>query len=146
MRRAPSEELLAFECGGQQWVWEVCLPLLQLDDDGKGVCVEGLEVGNKMTRAGEENSQKTINSISSRSSSNNNNKSAKVDLDFVEALLREVEGRGLPAPGPIEQRWTRASTACMSPAYTHAPGGPFAAFSWVGIIMYVSHPPEVSAI
>ena len=38
------------------------------------------------------------------------------DTEFVMALLSEIERAGIPAPAPIEQRWTARSTAPMSPA------------------------------
>ena len=48
-------------------------------------------------------------------------------------LLDAVESRGLPAPAPVEQRWTCGSPSAMSPVA----GGPSDLFSWVGIVMYV---------
>jgi hypothetical protein len=49
----------------------------------------------------------------------------------------------MPAPSPIEQRWTSASTSPLSPASvgTHdveTYDTKNALFSWVGIIMYLS--------
>jgi L-galactono-1,4-lactone dehydrogenase len=108
---APSDQKLQFDCGGQQWVYEVCFPTGSY----------GLPNSNSM--------------------------------DFVEELLQEIESRGLPAPSPIEQRWTRSSSSPLSPAYvvsssSSSPneGGErrkksyatqSALFSWVGIIMYL---------
>jgi len=97
---APSDQKLQFDCGGQQWVYEVCFP-----------------VGTY---------------------GRPNHKS----IDFVEELLEEIESSGLPAPSPIEQRWTSGSTSPLSPASV----GPRphesydtknALFSWVGVIMYL---------
>jgi L-galactono-1,4-lactone dehydrogenase len=96
----PSDQLLQFDCGGQQWVYEVCFP------------------------AG------TYGMPSSSS------------MDFVDELLKEIETSGIPAPSPIEQRWTGASKSPLSPASV----GPHdvesydtknALFSWVGVIMYL---------
>ena len=42
--------------------------------------------------------------------------------------------QNIPAPAPLEQRWTCASSAAMSPAGS---GNPRALFSWFGIIMYL---------
>lgn len=75
-RIKPSDELLQFDCGGQQWVWEVCFPT---------GCYEN----------------------------NNGN-----DMKFMEDLLNEIELHGIPAPAPIEQRWTSSSSSLMSPAYS----------------------------
>eukprot|EP00939_MAST-03C_sp_MAST-3C-sp1_P001413 g1413.t1 len=56
------------------------------------------------------------------------------DIDFVEGLLDRIEASGIPAPAPIEQRWTGRSEAVMSPAHsTNADD----IFTWVGIIMYL---------
>lgn len=61
------------------------------------------------------------------------------DLDFVRDTLALVRARSLPAPGPIEQRWSCGSAAPMSPA--HSPADPQQQLhSWVGIIMYL--PPQ----
>ncbi len=88
-----SDGVLAFDCGGQQWVWEVAMPL----------------------KSG-----------------------AAVEIDFVERILAAVESERLPAPAPIEQRWTRGSSAAMSPAGPdEVRGVNDALFSWVGIIMYM---------
>lgn len=42
-------------------------------------------------------------------------------------------GVQIPAPSPIEQRWTSGSSASMSPAA----GPPDSVHSWVGVIMYL---------
>jgi L-galactono-1,4-lactone dehydrogenase len=52
----------------------------------------------------------------------------------VKKLLKLLEDSKIPAPAPIEQRWTARSTAPMSPAYSSSPDD---VFSWVGIIMYL---------
>lgn len=91
-RIKPSDELLQFDCGGQQWVWEVCFPT---------GCYEN----------------------------NNGN-----DMKFMEDLLNEIELHGVPAPAPIEQRWTSSSSSLMSPAYSPKQDD---LHCWVGIIMYL---------
>ncbi len=58
------------------------------------------------------------------------------DLDYVEELLSRVERQGIPAPSPIEQRWTASSRSALSPALAPA-GAPDTLFSWVGVIMYL---------
>lgn len=55
------------------------------------------------------------------------------DLAYMDDLLRLIKQRGVPAPAPIEQRWTAASSAALSPAG----GPPGSLFSWVGVIMYL---------
>ena len=55
------------------------------------------------------------------------------DMDFMAELLDAVERAGVPAPSPIEQRWTSGSSSPMSPA-----AGPADSLHcWVGIIMYL---------
>ena len=91
-RVAKSDEILGFDCGGQQWVLEVCFPAGTVDEpNGR-------------------------------------------DIDFVLELQQAILDQGLPAPAPIEQRWTARSTSPMSPAFS---ADPSAFFSWVGIIMYL---------
>ena len=97
---APSEQKLQFDCGGQQWVYEVCF------------------------RSGTYGMPGT-NSV-----------------DFMEELLQEIESFGLPAPAPIEQRWTSGSRSPLSPASVGSHekdsyDSNSALFSWVGVIMYL---------
>ncbi|GAB2267155.1 hypothetical protein Dimus_002140 [Dionaea muscipula] len=87
-----SDEILGFDCGGQQWVSEICFPTGTLA-----------------------------------------NPSFK-DLEYIEELKQLIEKEGIPAPAPIEQRWTARSTSSMSPASST---GEDDVFSWVGIIMYL---------
>ena len=49
--------------------------------------------------------------------------------------MQQIEEAGVPAPSPIEQRWTASSSAPMSPAAER--GHPDTVHSWVGIIMYL---------
>ena len=51
----------------------------------------------------------------------------------MQDLLQLVQRHGVPAPAPIEQRWTAGSAAPMSPAA----GDPRSLHSWVGVIMYL---------
>jgi L-galactono-1,4-lactone dehydrogenase len=59
------------------------------------------------------------------------------DLDFVEGILRLIDEKKIPAPSPIEQRWTAPSSSPLSPA-SEKPGVEVPPmYSWVGIIMYL---------
>jgi L-galactono-1,4-lactone dehydrogenase len=87
-----SSNILGFDCGGEQFVYEVCFPVGTLSE-----------------------------------------KSGK-DLEFMEKLLKLIEMNQIPAPSPLEQRWTSRSTSKMSPAYSENPNE---IFCWVGIIMYI---------
>ncbi|KAL6138024.1 hypothetical protein ACLB2K_063312 [Fragaria x ananassa] len=87
-----SDEILGFDCGGQQWVSETCFP------------------------AG------TIAKPSMK------------DLEYIEDLKQLIEKEEIPAPAPIEQRWTASSKSPMSPASSLKEDN---IFSWVGIIMYL---------
>ena len=90
-----SDRVLGFECGGQQWVSEVCFP-----------------AGAKGTPDGR-------------------------DLEYAKHVLNLIEEHQIAAPAPLEQRWTAASSAPMSPAHSRARDD---IFSWLGIIMYL--PPD----
>eukprot|EP00904_Undaria_pinnatifida_P005032 jgi/Undpi1/1659/HiC_scaffold_11.g05049.m1 len=57
------------------------------------------------------------------------------DLDYMTELMSLIETEGVPAPAPIEQRWTASSSSRMSPA--HDKKSPETLFSWVGVIMYL---------
>lgn len=50
-------------------------------------------------------------------------------------LMEAIEAGDIPAPAPIEQRWTSSSRANMSPAAS--PDNLDIVHSWVGIIMYL---------
>ena len=56
------------------------------------------------------------------------------DLEYMRELLSEIESSNLPAPSPIEQRWSLRSTSLMSPAHS---AGARDLHSWGGIIMYL---------
>ena len=86
-----SDEILGFDCGGEQWVYEVAFP-----------------VGTQQSPNGS-------------------------DIQYMEELLKLVKKWNIPAPSPIEQRWTSGSSSSMSPAS----GESESLFSWVGIIMYL---------
>ena len=64
------------------------------------------------------------------------------DLQYMEDLLNKLEAAKIPAPSPIEQRWTCGSASHMSPAGAASQEGDSQdhLFSWVGIIMYL--PPD----
>ncbi|KAJ7976684.1 L-galactono-1,4-lactone dehydrogenase [Quillaja saponaria] len=87
-----SDEILGFDCGGQQWVSETCFPTGTL------------------------------------------NKPSMKDLEYIEELKQLIEKEEIPAPAPIEQRWTTSSKSPMSPASSSSAED---IFSWVGIIMYL---------
>ncbi|KAL5708333.1 L-galactonolactone dehydrogenase [Ranunculus cassubicifolius] len=87
-----NDELLGFECGGQQWVSETCFPVGTLA------------------------------------------KPNMKDLEFMEELKQLIHSQNIPAPVPIEQRWTSRSKSLMSPASSSTEDE---IFSWVGIIMYL---------
>ncbi|CAM8949037.1 unnamed protein product [Rhodiola kirilowii] len=87
-----SDEILGFDCGGQQWVSENCFPAGTLA------------------------------------------KPNMKDLEYIDELKQLIEKEEIPAPAPIEQRWTARSKSSMSPASSSSEDD---IFSWVGIIMYL---------
>lgn len=103
-----SDEILGFDCGGQQWVSEVAFHA-------------STPPAGAAARAA-----RWLSSLVSPP--------AQRDLDYVADVLRLVEEEGIAAPAPIEQRWTTASRSPMSPV--HHPD-PASVHSWVGIIMYL---------
>ena len=98
-----SDEILGFDCGGQQCVLETCFPVAESLD--------------KIPEGGRSK-----------------------DLDYIRTLLKEIEKSKIPAPSPIEQRWTSGSSSALSPSV----GSPSSVHCWVGTIMYL--PSESSAV
>ena len=86
-----SDEILGFDCGGQQWVSETCFPAGTLA------------------------------------------KPNMKDIQYIEEVLQLIEKEQVPAPAPIEQRWTTSSKSLMSPAYSSAEDD---IFSWVTFCLY----------
>mmetsp|Transcript_5477 Transcript_5477/g.23253 ORF Transcript_5477/g.23253 Transcript_5477/m.23253 type:complete len:299 (+) Transcript_5477:494-1390(+) len=116
MRVDWSDKILGFDCGGQQWVSEVSI----------------LGFG----KASEEDSN-----LSSRSRfvqvafpCGSKEKPSTSDLDFIDDVKKIIEEEKIPAPAPIEQRWTSASSSYLSPVWS---SDMESVFSWVGIIMYL---------
>ena len=87
-----SDRILQFDCGGEQWVSEVCFPVPE---------------------------------------------SNTCDVEYVESVLDIIENEAIPAPAPIEQRWSAPSTSPMSAASGKLPSNVAPMYSWVGIIMYL---------
>lgn len=81
-----SDEILGFDCGGQQWVSETCFPAGTLA------------------------------------------KPNMKDIEYIEELKQLIEKENIPAPAPIEQRWTACSKSPLSPASSSAEDD---IFSWV---------------
>lgn len=81
-----SDEILGFDCGGQQWVSETCFPAGKLA------------------------------------------KPSMKDLEYIEELKKLIEKEEIPAPAPIEQRWTASTWSPLSPASSSSEDD---IFSWV---------------
>ena len=62
-----------------------------------------------------------------------------LQIQFALGVLEEIERRGIPAPSPLEQRFTARSTSALSPAQSEEEE---AAFSWFGIICYLPTPSQ----
>ena len=95
-----SQNVLTFDCGGQQLVYEICFNTRELQTD---------------------------------TYIKNDNNIPK-DIQFMLDLLDEIETNNIPAPAPLEQRYTAYSTSKLSPAYSTNNSD---IFSWVGVIMYL---------
>lgn len=59
------------------------------------------------------------------------------DVKYTRKLLDMIEREDIPAPAPIEQRWTAASSSPLSPAGEKPERDLADVYSWVGIIMYL---------
>ena len=137
IRYDKSVNILGFDCGGEQWVYEVCIPM-----------------GPLPTTTAHTTAPQSPGSGTSTvpTASEGKGKQSSKDISFLRELLELIESSGIPAPSPIEQRWTGPSEAYMSPAYspTASPTSTTEAatpvepevFTWVGVIMYL--PPSQS--
>lgn len=85
-----SDDILGFDCGGQQWVSETCFPAGTLA------------------------------------------KPTMRDLEYIEELKKLIEKEAVPAPAPIEQRWSARSKSPMSPASSPQED---IIFSWVNNVV-----------
>ena len=68
-------------------------------------------------------------------------KNTRADLRYMRELLAMIDKEGIPAPAPIEQRWSAGSKSPMSPVSNDGDESSPGLHSWVGIIMYL--PTEV---
>ena len=89
-----SDQILGFDCGGQQLVFEVCFNIGDPAAEGHPM----------------------------------------PEIQFIEELMELIESSDIPAPSPIEQRFSARSSSLMSPAYSDDESD---AFCWVGIIIYL---------
>jgi L-galactono-1,4-lactone dehydrogenase len=123
-----SDKLLGFDCGGQQWVNETVFQCGSLKERTK-----------KIRRAKEKGEGNAGQAARVDTAHVDTAQDEHLDLDYVQSILAVIEKEDLPAPCPIEQRWTASSSAEMSPANgkTNAAHGMDTLHSWVGIIMYV---------
>ncbi|CAI7877912.1 unnamed protein product, partial [Closterium sp. NIES-54] len=157
-REGWSDQILGFDCGGQQWVSEVCFKAGGSSSSSTTTTTAAASTTTTTSTAAASSSSTAAASSSSSSST--------ADIAFMEELLALIESEGIPAPAPIEQRWTSCSRSPMSPtsgAYNAANVAAAAAgsaagsaadggaalddvYSWVGIIMYLpSNDPDQRA-
>ena len=59
------------------------------------------------------------------------------DLEYMRELMQMIEREGIPAPAPIEQRWSSGSKSPLSPASNDGDESSPGLHSWIGIIMYL---------
>ena len=119
-----SDQLLGFDCAGPQWVLEVAFPTG--GDGGGGGGSDGGQAG-----AGPESAD--TSTTPSPPSPPPPPRSNGADLAFMTDLLARIEGAGVPAHAPIEQRWSAGSASTLSPAA----GPPGSLHCWVGVILYL---------
>lgn len=69
-----------------------------------------------------------------------NDKEMTLDINMVKNILQIIKEEKLPAPGPIEHRFTAPSSSVMSPAYCKPnENNENRVFSWIGVIMYLTN-------
>lgn len=71
------------------------------------------------------------------------NRPSMRDIDYVVEMKKIIEQERIPAPSPIEQRWTSRSSSPMSPSYSADADD---ICSWVGVIMYITDTERAPAI
>ena len=85
-----SDQILGFDCGGQQHVLEVAFPCGTLEEmDEKATMSANVGVPPSLRK----------------------------DLCFMRDLRKMIEENNIPAHAPIEQRWTSGSSSIMSPSH-----------------------------
>ena len=100
-----SADILGYDCGGQQLVFEVCFPCGYLD----GVCLadnrDKTSPGN-VDRGGVVEALERKEAVGEGEAVDGSyaNLDASKDLVFVYRLLEAIEKEGIPAHSPIEQR------------------------------------------
>lgn len=120
-RIALSNDVLGFDCGGQQCVLEVCFPIGKLSEASTRVAATPTDAHAQAQ-------------AQAQAHGGDRDRGLYRDLQFVHRLLRRIEALDVPAPAPIEQRWTAASPSPLSPAYSTDPDD---VFCWVGVIFYL---------
>jgi len=115
-----SNDILGFDCGSEQLVLEVAFPIGRV-----GKCAEEGVGGGR-------------DCVCYR------------DVEFALRLMDLIRVHNVPAPAPIEMRWTRGSDSLLSPAHTSMPAGVGVAsedevFCWVGVIVYLPTAPSAAA-
>lgn len=106
-RWGDSSDMLNFDCGGSQHVYEVAFPV---------------GTRTKLDRA-------PLRPDGGAA------KGPTPEISFVNELLDEIETRNIPAPCPLEMRWTRGSSSMLSPAGSQDAENDV--FCWLGVIMYM---------
>jgi len=150
-----SDEILGFDCGGQQWVLEVAFPVGSMEDVRRECAGGGGSGGGGWLFGGWLFGGRAAAAPASAGGGGGGGKSGggrddddaallaplatgSRDLRYMGELLALVRREGIPAPGPIEQRWTAGSASPMSPASrfgggksgkSGGGGGPWAAAS-----------------
>jgi L-galactono-1,4-lactone dehydrogenase len=59
------------------------------------------------------------------------------DIKYIEQVLKLIKKQNIPAPAPIEQRWTASSKSPLSPASSSSTSSD-ALYSWVCFFSSIS--------
>jgi len=60
------------------------------------------------------------------------------DIKYIEQVLKLIKKQNIPAPAPIEQRWTASSKSPLSPASSSSSTSLDALYSWVCFFSSIS--------
>lgn len=124
------DELLALDPLNVEWVKKVNLAEAEFWKRSEGTRVDWSDKILQFDCGG----QQWVSEVAFPAPSNDAN---NLDVKFVQDILDLIEKEGIPAPAPIEQRWSAPSFSPMSPAGEKPTKELADIYSWVGIIMYL---------
>ncbi|KXS16522.1 FAD-binding domain-containing protein [Gonapodya prolifera JEL478] len=145
-----SDQILGFDCGGQQWVCEVAFQsgFEVAEDAGADYAIQAPVAGEEAKEASGSWSASIAHLLTRRQPPKSCLSTASVqratalqnptpDLVFISDLYQLIHDYQIPAHEPLEQRWTAPSASPISAAYSNPRSGGRPVFCWVGIMQYL---------